>query len=167
MPLRPFERIGSFLPRTMVWWCLVVLMHQTPKSSRIKPIADMSFDHYELTPQHPPLSPPPYVPLGHCLVVFGAAADLIPPLFLCFRTCVRRSGGTPRLPPSPPSECPRHRTRSGGAVHPRPAPRGRWLTASWRRSTSSTIESYAAIHPRPLEPRIAGWLAGVAYPRST
>ncbi|KAK3289397.1 hypothetical protein CYMTET_3174 [Cymbomonas tetramitiformis] len=45
-------------------------------------IVDMSFDHYELTPQHPPLFPPPCVPLGHCLVVFGGVAALIPPLFL-------------------------------------------------------------------------------------
>ncbi|KAK3278112.1 hypothetical protein CYMTET_13919 [Cymbomonas tetramitiformis] len=52
------------------------------KIESINPIVGMSFDHYELTPQHPPLFPPPCVPLGHCLVVFGGVAALIPPLFL-------------------------------------------------------------------------------------
>ncbi|KAK3263432.1 hypothetical protein CYMTET_27760 [Cymbomonas tetramitiformis] len=47
------------------------------KIESINPIVDMSFDHYELTPQHPPLFPPPCVPLGHCVVVFGVAAALI------------------------------------------------------------------------------------------
>ncbi|KAK3237409.1 hypothetical protein CYMTET_52519 [Cymbomonas tetramitiformis] len=52
------------------------------KVESITPIVDMSFDHYELTPQHPPLFFPPCVPLGHCLVVFGGVASLIPPLLL-------------------------------------------------------------------------------------
>ncbi|KAK3233292.1 hypothetical protein CYMTET_56403 [Cymbomonas tetramitiformis] len=41
------------------------------KIESINHIVNMSFDHYELTPQHPPLFPPPCVPLGHCLVVFA------------------------------------------------------------------------------------------------
>ncbi|KAK3247206.1 hypothetical protein CYMTET_43282 [Cymbomonas tetramitiformis] len=52
------------------------------KIESINHIVNMSFDHYELTPQHPPLFPPPCVPLGHCLVVFGGVASLIPPVFL-------------------------------------------------------------------------------------
>ncbi|KAK3241971.1 hypothetical protein CYMTET_48313 [Cymbomonas tetramitiformis] len=52
------------------------------KIESINHIVNMSFDHRELTPQHPPLFPPPCVPLGHCLVVFGGVASLISPLFL-------------------------------------------------------------------------------------
>ncbi|KAK3279017.1 hypothetical protein CYMTET_13078 [Cymbomonas tetramitiformis] len=37
------------------------------KIESINHIVNMSFDHCELTPQHPPLFPPPCVPLGHCL----------------------------------------------------------------------------------------------------
>ncbi|KAK3234769.1 hypothetical protein CYMTET_54992 [Cymbomonas tetramitiformis] len=52
------------------------------KIESINHIFDMSFDHYVLTPQHPPLFHPPCVPLDHCLVVFGGVASLVPPLFL-------------------------------------------------------------------------------------
>ncbi|KAK3242735.1 hypothetical protein CYMTET_47584 [Cymbomonas tetramitiformis] len=43
---------------------------------------DDNSDHTELRPQRPPLSPPPCVPLGHCLVVRGGAAVPIPPILL-------------------------------------------------------------------------------------
>ncbi|KAK3253518.1 hypothetical protein CYMTET_37245 [Cymbomonas tetramitiformis] len=41
---------------------------------------DDDSEHDELRPQHPPLSAPPFVPLGHCVVVCGGVTTSIPPI---------------------------------------------------------------------------------------